>query len=64
MTPRRPQPLPAQLDVLGHAHEIAPGHERLRLFEPAPAQLDGQTWLELDELERETDGQRNERTER
>jgi hypothetical protein len=42
-------PLPAQLDLDGGLHEIAPQTERLRLFEPAPAQLQGQTWLDLDE---------------
>lgn len=35
--------LAAQLDIDGNAHEIAPAHERMRLFEPAPAQLPGQT---------------------
>lgn len=41
-------PLPAQLDLDGHAHEIAPETERLRLFEPAPTQLPGQSYLALD----------------
>jgi hypothetical protein len=41
-----------QLDLDGNAHDIAPEHERLKLFEPAPEQLEGQAWLELDvELE-------------
>jgi hypothetical protein len=44
-----PRRLPAQLDLHGNAHELAPTCERLRLFEPAPAQLRGQTFLELDE---------------
>jgi hypothetical protein len=34
--------LNAQLDLDGQAHELAPQHERMRLFEPAPEQLDGQ----------------------
>jgi hypothetical protein len=38
-----------QLDVEGNLHDLAAGVERLRLFEPAPAQLPGQTRLELDE---------------
>jgi hypothetical protein len=36
-----------QLDVDGQLHDLAPTHERLRLFEPAPAQLTGQTHMEL-----------------
>jgi len=36
-------PLAAQLDLDGRAHELAPQSERMRLFEPAPAQLEGQT---------------------
>jgi hypothetical protein len=32
----------------GTAHEIAPQTERLRLFEPAPAQLPGQTYIDTD----------------
>ena len=51
-TPRELAPLPAQLDMDGNAHEIAPANERLRLFDPAPAQLDGQTFLSDAELER------------
>jgi hypothetical protein len=47
----RLRPLAAQLDLNGDAHELAPAHERLRLFEPAPAQLEGQT--DMGELERE-----------
>lgn len=42
------RPLLAQLDLNGDAHELAPETERLRLFEPAPAQLEGQAWLELE----------------
>jgi hypothetical protein len=38
--------LPAQLDLDGTPHEIAPQTERMRLFEPAPTQLAGQTYLE------------------
>lgn len=40
--------LPAQLDLDGRAHEIAPQTERMRLFEPAPTQLAGQTHLDTD----------------
>jgi hypothetical protein len=41
-----------QLHLDGTAHDIAPEHERLRLFEPEPEQLEGQASLELDaELE-------------
>jgi hypothetical protein len=43
--------LPAQLDLDGTLHEIAPHTERLRLFEPAPAQLQGQTRLDVDDSE-------------
>lgn len=46
-----PPALPAQLDMDGRAHELAPEHERLRLFVPAPTQLPGQTYMaELGEL--------------
>jgi hypothetical protein len=44
--------LPAQLDLDGQAHEIAPQTERMRLFEPAPAQLPGQTHIDTDSIER------------
>ena len=37
-----------QLDLDGNAHDIVPEPERLRLFEPAPEQLEGQASLELD----------------
>lgn len=48
-----PEPSPlrallAQLDLDGQAHEIAPEHETMRLFEPAPPQLAGQTHLDTD----------------
>jgi hypothetical protein len=42
------QPFAQQLDTDGRLHDIAPEHERLRLFEP-DVQLPGQTWLELDD---------------
>jgi hypothetical protein len=38
--------LDQQLDIDGYLRDIAPEHERLRLFEP-DVQLPGQTWLEL-----------------
>jgi hypothetical protein len=41
-------PLPAQLDLDGTPHEIAPQTEPMRLFEPAPAQLPGQTFIDTD----------------
>jgi hypothetical protein len=44
-------PLPrlaAQLDTDGRLHEIAPQSEAMRLFEPAPRQLEGQTAMEVD----------------
>jgi len=49
----RPQECPLrrfaqQLDTDDSLHDIAPEHERLRLFEP-DTQLAGQTWLELDD---------------
>jgi hypothetical protein len=44
-------PLPAQLDLDGTPHEIAPQTERLRLFEPAPTQLPGQTHIDTDSSE-------------
>jgi hypothetical protein len=34
-----------QLDTDGRLHDLALEHERLRLFEPAPSQLPGQTYL-------------------
>lgn len=40
--------LPAQLDIDGRPHELAPQTEPMRLFEPAPAQLPGQTSLPLE----------------
>jgi hypothetical protein len=40
-------PLPAQLDLEGGRHELAPQSERMRLFTP-DVQLPGQTFLELD----------------
>jgi hypothetical protein len=42
-------PFPQKLDTNGRLHEIAPEHERLRLFEPAPERLPGQGSLELDD---------------
>lgn len=45
------RPMDAQLDLDGRAHEIAPQTERMRLFEPAPTQLAGQTHLDTDESE-------------
>jgi hypothetical protein len=45
---RPPASLPAQLDLDGTPHEIAHQTERMRLFEPAPTQLAGQTHLDLD----------------
>lgn len=41
--------LPQQLDIGGGFHDLAPTHERVRLFEPAPAQLAGQAYLDHDE---------------
>jgi hypothetical protein len=41
-------PLPAQLDLDGQEHEIAPQTERMRLFKPAPAQLPEQTHVDID----------------
>jgi hypothetical protein len=41
-------PLPAQLDTDGRLHEIAPQSEAMRLFEPAPRQLEGQTAMEVE----------------
>jgi hypothetical protein len=38
-------PCDQQLGLDGELHDIAPGSERLRLFEPAPAQLPGQLAL-------------------
>lgn len=42
------EPLPAQLDLDGRPHDIEPQNERLRLFEPAPAQLPGQTYIDTE----------------
>lgn len=39
---------PQQIDLDGGLHDVAPVHERLRLFAPAPAQLAGQTHLDTD----------------
>lgn len=39
-------PLPAQLDLDGGLHEIAPQTRQERLFAPAPEQLAGQTHLD------------------
>lgn len=47
-------PLPAQLDLDGTAHEIAPETERMRLFTPAPAQLAGQTYMDTDNESEQT----------
>jgi hypothetical protein len=48
-SPGTPSRLPAQLvDLDGQPHEIAPQAERLRLFEPAPEQLKGQTFIDTD----------------
>jgi hypothetical protein len=41
-----------QLDLDGNAHDIAPRHERLKLFEPAPTQIEGQAYIRDDELVR------------
>jgi hypothetical protein len=41
-----PARLPAQLDIDGRAHDIAPAHERMRLFEPAPNVPPGQSTLD------------------
>jgi hypothetical protein len=41
-----PARLPAQLDIDGRAHDIAPAHERMRLFEPAPNVPLGQSTLD------------------
>ena len=45
------RPFPQQLDLEGQPHDVAPEVEGLRLFEPAPAQLPGQAWLEFDDEE-------------
>lgn len=42
-------PLLAQLDLDGGLHEVAPETGRMRLFEPAPTQLEGQTYIDTDE---------------
>jgi hypothetical protein len=48
-TPEQPlRPCAQQLDVDGQPHDLAPQSERMRLFEPAPAQLPGQTFIDLD----------------
>jgi hypothetical protein len=44
-------PFAQQLDTHGRLHDIAPEHERLRLFEP-DVQVPGQTSLEPDAEER------------
>jgi hypothetical protein len=38
---------PQQLELEGEPHDLAPEVVRLHLFEPAPAQLPRQTWLEF-----------------
>jgi hypothetical protein len=38
-----------QLDVDGGAHDLAPAHKALRLFDPAPNQLAGQLFMSTDE---------------
>jgi hypothetical protein len=43
-------PLPAQLDLDGGAHEIGPQTEVMRLFAPAPQQLEGQTYMRTEWL--------------
>lgn len=48
LTTTPPRPMLQQLDVFGGAHDLAPQTERVRLFEPAPAQLQGQTSMETD----------------
>lgn len=35
-----------QIDTDGQLHDLAPAHERLRLFEPAPTQLAGQMCMD------------------
>jgi hypothetical protein len=40
-----------QIDLDGRLHDVAPQHERLRLFSPAPTQLAGQTYLNTDNEE-------------
>jgi hypothetical protein len=42
-----------QLDVFGGSKDLAPATERMRLFEPAPAQLQGQTYLDDDAMRTE-----------
>lgn len=56
MSPLEPHKRPLsgfdqQLDLDGHAHDLAPATERLKLFEPAPIQLAGQQDL-LEQIER------------
>jgi len=41
-------PMDEQLGLDGSRHELAPASERLKLFEPAPAQIPGQLGLELE----------------
>jgi hypothetical protein len=49
--PAAPPPrLPQQIDFDGGLHDLAPGHESLKLFDSAP-QLDGQIALDTDEPE-------------
>jgi hypothetical protein len=43
--------LAQQLDLEGNLHDLAPQNERLRLFDPAPAQLPGQTYMHTDHEE-------------
>jgi hypothetical protein len=45
---REPRRLPAQLTVDGREEQIVPGTEAMRLFNPAPTQLAGQSYLDLD----------------
>jgi hypothetical protein len=41
-------PTDQQLDPDGNLYDIAPQTEPMRLFEPAPAQLSGQTYIDTD----------------
>jgi len=36
-----------QIDTDGQLHDVAPAHERLRLFMPAPTQIAGQTSMTI-----------------
>lgn len=47
--------LGAQLDLDGRLHDLAPQTERMRLFEPAPTQIEGQTYIDTPN-ERQGDG--------